>query len=80
MKIIKNIFKSVCCFCGKAIIPEEHPFKIKYNNRTLHLLCFYKWLNKKIELLQKKLLDLRKFKKQVNKHKTQIMLETLDSN
>jgi len=81
MKVIKNKNKSVCCVCCKKISLTEHPYKVKNSQDTFHLICFYRWLKKKIEKLEATISDLTKFKKELKKHhNTQLLLETLESN
>jgi len=77
MKIIKNKFRSWCRGCGKIISIEECPLKVKHGKLSFHLLCFYSWLKSRIERMEATLSDLRKFQKQLKKHNTQLLLETL---
>lgn len=78
MKVIKNRFKSWCAFCAKEILIGEYPYKVKHSGDTFHLICFYKWLKKRIINLEITLKEFKKFKKQLDKYKTQLLLETLE--
>ena len=80
MKIIINKLKSLCAYCGKAIVPKEHINKVKYKRNTFHLICFYKWLKIKVEDMECSLKELKNFRKQMGKYETQLMLETLENN
>ena len=80
MKVIKNKHKSVCDICLNHISINEYPYKIKHLKATYHLICFYKWLKKRIEKTELSLKNLKKINKQIKKYKTQLMLESLEEN
>jgi hypothetical protein len=77
MNIIKNRFKSWCGYCGKNILLDEYPYKVKHGQDTFHLICYYKWLKKRIKNFEIKLSELKKFEKKMKKYNTQLLLETL---
>ena len=80
MKVVKNKFKSWCGYCSKEIVIEEYPYKVKHSGDVFHLICFYKWLKKRIQKLEITLKEFKKFKKELDKYKTHLLLETLGDN
>ena len=78
MKIIKNKHKSICEVCAKPITLKEYPYKVQDLNNNYHLICFYKWLKKRVDKLEVSLDALRRFRTQMNKYKTHLMLESLE--
>jgi hypothetical protein len=80
MKVIKNKHKSICEICIKPISVDEYPYKVQHLNDNYHLIYFYKWLKKRVEKMECSLKELKNFRKEINKHGTQLMLETLENN
>lgn len=78
MKVIKNKFKSWCGYCQKQIAIDEYPHKVKHGQDIFHLICYYKWLKKRIDRLEATLSELKKFKKTMKKYNTELLLETLE--
>jgi hypothetical protein len=80
MKVISNTHKSWCAYCAKLIPLDECPHKVKDKDNSFHLLCYYKWLNNKVEKMEATISDLKKCKKEIKKYNKQLLLETLGDN